>query len=109
MEVHVEQLTNRQLLELIHRDQKEQTIEFKGLKKSHYELKDTVTELNHTVRGTTAERESGKGGMAKQVQNNTECIQIIKRKQYKITTWGVVIVTGLNIALLTVRSFIKNG
>ncbi len=96
-------------MELIHRDQKEQTIEFKNLKSSHYELRDTVVEMDHTVRGTRAERESGKGGMAKQVQDNTECIQAIKKKQYKITTWGVVIVTALNIALLTVRSFIKGG
>lgn len=105
----MEQLTNRQLLELIHRDQKEQTLEFKDLKKSHYELKNVFTEMDHTIRGTKAERESGKGGMAKQVQDNTQCIQAIKKKQYKITTWGVVIVTALNIALLTVRSFMKGG
>ena len=102
-------ITDRQLLEMIHNDQKKQTLEFKDLKESHCELKDTVTEMDHTIRGTKAERESGKGGMAKQVQNNTECINTIKKKQYKITTWGVVIVTALNIALLTVRSFIKNG
>ena len=101
--------TDRQLLEQIHHDQQQQTLEFKDLKKSHYELKGVVTEMDHTIRGTKAERESGKGGMAKQVQTNTECIHTIKKKQYKITTWGVIIVTALNMAILAAKSFLKNG
>ena len=77
----------------------------KDLKISYYELKETVTEIDHTIRGTKIERESGKGGMAKQVDQNTICISQIKRKQSKIVAWGSMIVMVLNVAVFGLINF----
>ena len=76
---------------------------------SHYELRDVVTDIDNTLRGTQIERESGKGGMAKQVQCNTEGIHDIKKKQNKVYAWGTVLITVLNAALFTVLALFKNS
>lgn len=77
------------------------------LKISHYELRETVTELDHTIRGTKAERESGKGGMARQVDQNTKCISTMKKRQNRIVAWGSMLVAVINVAFLAFVSFFK--
>lgn len=79
------------------------------LKSSHYELRDTVIELDLTIRGTKAERESGKGGMAKQVEQNTECIRQIKKKQNRIYAWGSMLIIVLNTLFIGLLNFFKKG
>jgi len=74
----MEKLTNRQLLELIHRDQKEQTLEFKNLKKSHYELKNSVTELDHTIRGTKYDQDGGIAGDVNKLKKEVRELKIWK-------------------------------
>ena len=65
--------------------------------------------MDHTIRGTKAERESGKGGMAKQVQTNTECLREVKKNQTKILAWFTVIFGFVNFgALVAVITWMKN-
>lgn len=70
---------------MIHRDQKEQTLEFKDLKKSHYELKDTVTELDHTIRGTTYDQD---GGIAGDVNKLKKDVKELKTWKTRIVAIG---------------------
>ena len=92
--------TNKELLQ-------EVLSEVKDVKKSHYELKGTVTDIDHTLRGTKIERNSGKGGMAKQVDQNTECIGKIKRKQNMFYAWGSMLVLVINAAFFAFISYFK--
>lgn len=107
--------TNKELLqEVVHKV--DQTIaittdlksSYEDLKKSHYEQREIVTEIDHTLRGTKIERETGKGGMAKQVQVNSQDINCIKKKQTRIFAWGTVILTFLNICFFAFIAFWKS-
>lgn len=106
--------TNKELLQEVLTEVKENKAlttrlsnSHEGLKKSHYELREAVVEIDHTIRGTKIERESGKGGMAKQVEQNTECINQIKKKQNKIIAWGSMLVAVTNVAFLALVSFFR--
>jgi hypothetical protein len=92
--------TNKQLLE-------EVLSEVQDVKKDYSELKDVVTDIDVTLRGTKIQRQMGKGGMAKQVDTNTECIGKIKRRQNMIYAWGSMLVLVINTAFLALISYFK--
>jgi len=71
-------------------------------KQDNMDLK--INNIEIELSGTSME--PGRGVVHRLIKAE-ECISSIKKKQYKIFTWGVVIITLLNIIFLSVKTFIK--
>ena len=65
-----------------------------------------VNDIKIELVGTKMDPERGMVSRLKKAEN---CLIEIKKKQYKITTVGVVVITAANIALMVVRTLIKGG
>lgn len=55
-----------------------------------------LTEMDIALRGPNYDPNDG--GLLEEVHQNTKCISNIKKKQNKIITWGITIVSAINIA-----------
>jgi len=88
--------TNKELLE-------EVLTTVNEVKTSHYELKETVGRMDICLRGS----EYGENGIVHQVQQNTKCIAVMKRKQNRIVAWGTMLIAILNAGFFALIAFLK--
>ena len=88
--------TNKELLE-------EVLTTVKEVKSSHYELKATVGRMDICLRGS----EYDENGIVHQVQQNTKCIAVMKRKQNRVVAWGTMLIAILNAGFFALIAFLK--
>jgi len=101
--------TQREMLQTLVRDvgyiKKKQDI----MQGNQDDMKLVQNDMLIELKGTSME--PGRGVVPRLIQVE-KCVASIKKKQYKIFTWGVVIIAGLNLLFLGLKSlflFIKGG
>ena len=52
------------------------------------------------------EREPGRGVIPR-LQQVEKCVGVIKKKQYKIFTWAMVVAVGINVLWVGIKSFVE--
>ena len=76
------------------------------MKTKQEDMELVVNDIKIELIGTKMDPERG---IVPRLKKAEECLVEIKKKQYKITTVGVVVITAANLALMVVRTLIKGG
>ncbi len=98
--------TQKEVLEQIAVDVKHIKNKQNDMKSQQDDMDLRLNEIDIVLRGTSYDRD--RGGLVNQVNSNTDCLNSVKKKQYKITTVGVVVITGINVLFAAIRTFFTN-
>jgi len=77
-----------------------------GMDKKQDGMESVLNDVKIELTGTKMDPERG---MIPWLIKAEKCLIDIKKKQYKITTVGVVVITAANLALMVIRTMIKGG
>ena len=102
--------TQKELLQTLVKDVKHIMVKQDNMRTKQDSMDLVQNNILIELSGTSLE--PGRGVVPRLIQAE-ECIVEIKKKQYKIFTWGIVIVGGLNLLFLGIKSLytllIKGG